>query len=145
VNNNIINKKIIASAEAINDSDELTTTMSADQHSFCADEPLDLGGKDLGPSPVDYLCAALASCKVITLRMYAKRKQWPVRDIKIKVELVKGDILPSGNNTFFCELSITGELDDAQLNRLLEISKACPVQRMLAKPMDVETVITTHK
>lgn len=133
--------KIIATAEAINDSHELTTTINVHQHQIIADELPTLGGQDQGPSPIDYLCAALASCKVITLRMYAKRKQWAVGDIKIKVNFVKGENVPSGNNTFFCKLSIAGQLDYTQLKRLLEISKACPVQRMLAKQMDVETVI----
>lgn len=133
--------KIIATAEATNETEELTTGINVHQHKMTVDEPVEFGGKDLGPSPVDYLCAALASCKVITLRMYAKRKQWPLNSINIKVNLVKGENLPSGNNTFFCELSVTGDLNDEQLKRLLEISKACPVQRMLAKPMDVETTI----
>lgn len=133
--------KIIATAEAVNESEELTTGMNVHLHQFLADEPMEIGGKDMGPSPTDYLCAALASCKVITLRMYARRKQWPLKTIKIKVNLVKGESLPSGNNTFFCELSVTGELNEEQLKRLLEISKACPVQRMLAKPMDVETIM----
>jgi putative redox protein len=137
----VTNFKVIATAEAVNESEELTTSMNVHLHKFLADEPAGIGGKDMAPSPVDYLCAALASCKVITLRMYAKRKQWPLKIIKIKVNLVKGESLPSGNNTFFCELYVTGDLNDEQLKRLLEISKACPVQRMLAKPMDVETVM----
>lgn len=132
---------IIAIAEAVNNGAVFSTSITVHQHQFIADEPATLGGEDVGPSPGDYLCASLASCKAITLRMYANRKGWKLDTVKVKVELVKGSEMPSGNNTFFCEVTANGELDNDQLNRLLEISKACPVQKLIMKPSDVITVI----
>jgi putative redox protein len=73
--------------------------------------------------------------------MYAQRKQWTVDVIKVKVDLVKGDQLPSGNNTFFCEITLTGELDDTQRARMLEIAKACPIHRLLNKPSEIVTIM----
>jgi putative redox protein len=128
--------KIIATAEAINSGEIYSTQMIVNKHEFISDELHEYGGKDSGPSPSDYLCAALASCKAITLRMYANRKNWPVEKIKVKVNLVKDDLL-TGNNTFFCEVKVTGNVDIAQQKRLLEISKACPVQRLLTKQSEV--------
>lgn len=133
--------KIIATAEAENRGEIYTSHIKVHQHEMLADELPEAGGMDAGPAPGDYLCAALASCKTITLRMYVKRKGWHVDVIKVKVDLVKGDQMTSGNNTFFCEVSVTGELDAEQRKRLLEISKSCPVHRLLSKPSDIVTIM----
>lgn len=133
--------KIIATAEAENTGELYSTNIKVHQHELLADELAEAGGTDTGPAPADYLCTALASCKTITVRMYARRKQWKVDTIKVKVNLVKGDQMESGNNTFFCEVTVTGELDAEQRARLLEIAKACPVHRLLSKPSDIVTIM----
>ncbi len=133
--------KIIATAEVTNIGDQYTSKVQVNRHSLVVDEPKDKGGKDLGPAPGDYLCAALASCKAITLRMYVQRKKWNVEQIKVTVNLVLGKETSSGNNTFFCRLNFIGDLDDEQQKRLLFIANACPLHRMLSKPSDIVTTI----
>ena len=132
---------IIATAEVINNSESYTSNIEINQHSLLVDEPLEKGGEDLGPAPGDYLCAALASCKAITLRMYVQRKKWKVEEIKVRVNLVLGKETSSGNNTFFCELFITGDLDEEQQKRLLTIANSCPLHKLLSKPSDIVTTI----
>lgn len=133
--------KIIASAEAQNNGEKFATKVSVHQHQILADELPEYGGKDLGPAPADYVCVALASCTVMTIQMYASRKQWKIGNIKVKVNLVKGSDMSSGQNTFFCEVTVDGDLEDAQQKRLLEIARACPIHRLLTKPSEVVTVI----
>jgi len=133
--------KIIASAEAENTGAFYSTAINVHQHSLTADELPEYGGLDLGPSPMDYLCIALASCKAITLRMYCERKQWPVTSVNVKVTLVKAEDMATAVNTFFCDLSIKGELSAEQKKRLVEISKACPVQKLLGKPAEIVTIM----
>jgi putative redox protein len=132
---------IIATAEAENNGEVYATQSRIRQHALLVDESTEFGGQDQGPMPGDLLCLSLASCKAITLRMYALRKGWPVGKIKVTVHLVKGSQQEGGQHTFFCELSVTGELDEAQRKRLLDISKACPIQRLLAKPSEVVTTL----
>ena len=133
--------KIIATAEVTNKDENYTSTVRVNQHQLLVDEPLEKGGKDAGPGPGDYLCAALASCKAITLRMYAQRKKWEIGEIKVTANLVLGNDTASGNNTFFCQLNITGDLDDEQQKRLLIIANSCPLHRLLSKPSDIVTTI----
>ena len=133
--------KIIATAEVVNNGQSYTSNIRVNQHSFIVDEPLEKGGKDIGPAPGDYLCAAVASCKAITLRMYVQRKQWNVDEIKVKVNLVLGTQMSSGNNTFYCQINFKGDLDDEQQKRLLVIANSCPLHRLLSKPSDVVTTI----
>lgn len=133
--------KIIAAAEVTNDHDKYLSHIRINKHELLVDEPLTSGGEDLGPAPGDYLCAALASCKAITLRMYVQRKKWQVNDIKVTANLVLGKESASRNNTFFCKISFDGELDNEQQKRLLVIANSCPLHKMLSKPNDIVTSI----
>lgn len=100
-----------------------------------ADEPEELGGTNLGAAPGEFLMIALASCTAITLRMYADRKKWPMEKVTVEVNFEKVD-----NKTIFSrEISLEGQLDEEQRNRLLQIANACPVHKTLTNPIEVET------
>jgi len=131
--------KIIGSATAINKGGHYETTLIARDTKLLADEPKEYGGSELGPSPADYLCMALASCKAITIRMYVTRKGWRLNDVSVTANFVKGEELESGINTFFCEVELTGDLTEEQRSRIVQIAAACPVDRLLHKPTEVVT------
>lgn len=132
---------IIATAEAENTGEAYTTTLQTNRHMLIADEPFDLGGQDLGPAPGDFLCMALASCMVITLRMYITRKGWEISWIKAKVNLVKSTDNAAGNNIFYCSVSFGKKLSTEQREKLCKIAKACPLHRLLNKPSEIITLL----
>lgn len=108
------------------------------RHEFSADEPKDLGDGDTGPPPDELLEASLASCTAITLRMYADRKKWPVAKIDVTVGLER-----EGNKTVFTRpIRITGTIDETRRQRLLEITKACPVSKSLSGEIEVSNAIS---
>src|SRR6185437_3960741 len=126
--------KVIATAEVTNNGNQYTSDVSINQHDLLVDEPMEKGGEDLGPAPGDYLCAALASCKAITLRMYAQRKGWKIDEIKVKADLVKNTQSQPISYTFICELSFAGSLDEEQIKRLEVIAGLCPLHKLLSRP-----------
>lgn len=130
--------QITATAEAENTGDTYETNLVSGAHQYSTDEPVQYGGKDKSPSPGDYLCGSLAACKVITLRMYANRKGWSVDLIKARVELTKTD---DGRNVFLCDLAIQGDITADQKKRMLEISKVCPIQKLLGSSTEIITVL----
>jgi putative redox protein len=127
--------------EAQNKGALYTTILKSNGREFVADEPKESGGQDLGPSPFDYLRMSLASCKAITLRMYIQRKQWKVDTINVKVALSSRESQDQRLNTFYCEITFTGSLNEAQQKRLLEIAKVCPVSRLLSQQNEIVTTI----
>lgn len=131
------NSKIVATGVAENKGELYATELTVNQHKLLTDEPVSVGGKDLAPAPGDFLCMALASCKAITIRMYAERKQWKIENIKVNARLERSDEEGVTNHTFFCEVIATGEITEEQKQRLLHISKACPVSKLLSKGSEV--------
>jgi putative redox protein len=120
-------KDIIADASASIGRVNYQAVVRSGGHTLVADEPADLGGADTGMAPYNLLLASLASCTVITLRMYIERKMWIVDEINISLEMFK-----EGNSTRIdAEITFKGELTDKQRERLLTIADACPVHKIL--------------
>ena len=114
-----------------------------------ADEPVAYGGSNEGPSPYEYLLAALGACTGMTLQMYARRKKWPLLDAVVRLSQHKihaedcrdCDEQDRRIDTFVRELELNGELDEAQRQRLLEIAGQCPVHRTLTGEVRIETTL----
>lgn len=121
--------------------------ITAGEHHLIADEPADLGGGDLGPTPHEYVLAGLGACTVMTLRMYADRKQMPLKSISVKLSRrkIKAADCPDCRTTegeveeMSREITLTGDLDDASRKRLMEIADRCPVHRTLTGEIKIRT------
>src|SRR5262245_24030257 len=101
----------VAHATADIGTSNYATTLKARHHALTADEPVQAGGSDAGPSPHELLCAALAACTAITLRMYAQRKAWALQAVHVDVRL---DYRGSSSRSMTRRLRFTGQLDDGQ-------------------------------
>jgi putative redox protein len=100
------------------------------RHQLTADEKAP-EGEDLGPEPFEWILSGLANCTAFTLRMYAKRKTWPLNDVKVECDGQRGD---DGKLTITRRIHLDGPLDAEQMKRLMEIADRCPVHRALSQP-----------
>lgn len=112
-------------------------SLVAGHHSLKADEGVQAGGKDLGPAPHELLCAALGACTAITLRMYAQRKDWPLRSVHVDVYLE----LHGQNRAVTRKLRLEGDLDQAQRARLADIAERTPVTLTLKQGVIITTTL----
>ena len=115
------------------------TKLSMRGHLLVADEPLDNGGKDAGPTPSELVLAGLAACTASTLRMYIDRKDWEVEriDLELSIQIEKTE---TGQISRIDRvINFTGNINDEQRARLLEIAEKCPVHKLLTNPIEIKT------
>lgn len=134
-------------AASLDGDDKFTTYLKLGSHYLIADEPESFGGKDFGPSPYQYLSAALATCTAMTIQMYARRKKWDILNVTVHINYDKDHAIDCENceedsakiDTFNREISFEGDLSAEQKKRLLEIADKCPVHRTLHSETQVIT------
>ncbi len=127
----------------------LQDVIAGPRHYTRADEPKAFGGTDAGMTPYQFVSAGLGACTSMTIRMYARRKKWPL-------EFVSVDVTHDKIHASDCDhcltvdgkidrltrtITLRGPLDDDQRSRLLEIADKCPVHRTLESEVDVVTVL----
>lgn len=132
-------------AARLDNREKFTTLLKLGDHSGIADEPVSYGGNNFGPTPYDYLSAALVACSAMTVQMYARRKQWPLESIDVHVDYTKEHAIDSEHtektasklDTFRKTIRLKGNLDAKQKQRLLEIADRCPVHRTLLSEIQI--------
>ena len=123
------------------------TEIVAAGHNLTVDEPVSVGGSNLGPTPYDLLSAALAACTTMTLQMYARHKKLPLDAATVHVRHGKIHATDCSDcesadgkvDEFQREVVIEGDLTDAQRQRMLEIADRCPVHRTLHSEVKVRS------
>lgn len=125
---------------------KFTREILTQHHRLISDEPIAMGGADLGLNPYELLLAALGSCTSMTLRMYANHKQIDLQDIVVKLHHSR----IHAEDCVGCEkqmlldviarsIQLTGNLSDQQRTRLLEIANQCPVHKTLQNKIQIKT------
>ncbi|MEJ2197230.1 MAG: alpha/beta fold hydrolase [Desulfuromonadales bacterium] len=125
------------------------TELFAKGHAMIADEPLQYGGTDRGPTPYDYLLAALGACTSMTLQMYARHKKLPLDKAVVRLTHKKIHAEDCGHceatdgkiDRMEREIELIGKLDEAQRQRLLEIAERCPVHKTLHSEVDIVSIL----
>ena len=110
---------------------------------FIADEPVKSGGLDLGPDPITLLLSSLASCTLVTLKMYIDRKGWAINDIEVVANMYQVKEGDKVITTINRDIKFLSEITEEQRKRLLQIAAACPVSKILENQIDVKTLIIT--
>jgi putative redox protein len=111
-----------------------------------ADEPVDVGGTDDGPTPYELLLGALGSCTAMTIVLYARRQGWAVNGVTVELEhgrVHEKDCEDCEEPGAYLDriskrITVDGPLHEDQRARLEEISRRCPVQKTLTGRLRIE-------
>lgn len=122
------------------------TDIVAGAHAVVVDEPLAVGGSNMGPTPYDLLLASIGACTAMTVRMYATRKQWPLDAIEVAMRTARAHAAdceecaardPLAPLRLERRVVLHGALSDEQRTRLLWIADRCPVKQVLGRGAEV--------
>ncbi len=121
--------------------------ITAGRHRLSSDEPVAVGGTDTGPNPYDLLLSALGSCTSMTIALYARRKQWPLEAVSVRLRHSKIHAADCEScetkegmlDRIERDVELHGALSDEQRARLLDIANKCPVHRTLTSEIDIRT------
>jgi putative redox protein len=122
-----------------------TQEITIGSHRIFSDEPKAQGGEDAGPSPYELLAAALGACTSMTLGIYARRKQWPLASVIVRLRHSKihakdcadCDTQEEMLDRIDRDIELMGDLTGEQREKLLEIADTCPVHRTLTRGMRI--------
>jgi uncharacterized OsmC-like protein len=124
------------------------TNIHSGAHHLIADEPESFGGSDRGPTPYELLLSALGSCTVMTLRVYADRKGWPLDGATVQLRSARSHEKDCedcadhkvGIGRIERRIELDGDLDETQRKRLVEIADRCPVKQTLERGLEIVPV-----
>ena len=114
------------------------TTLSTRDLTWVQDEPVNLGGTNAGPTPIEQLIGALGGCILITITLYTDRKKWPLESASVEVRAEVD--ATSKIQRFEYELTLEGDLTDQQRERIHAIAHKCPVHQVLETGVKVEAI-----
>lgn len=127
----------------------LRQEIDAGAHTFYADEPVDVGGDNVASTPYELLLGAVGACTSMTLLMYARRKNWPLENVEVRLshhrDYMKDcetcETTPANLDVIERRITLIGDLDEGQRLRLLEIAEKCPVHRTLTGTIKVNDTL----
>lgn len=125
-----------------------TQEIIAGEHRLTADEPRPVGDDD-GPTPYDLLLAGLGACTSMTVRMYANRKDWPLRQVRVTLrhsrihakDCAECETTIGWISQIDREIELTGDLDDGQRQKLMDIAERCPVHQTLTGQVRISSTL----
>jgi len=113
------------------------TEITSGSNKIISDETITHGGNAEGFTPEELLCASLASCTTITLRMYADRKEWPLEKLDVEVTFERDE--EKSISFINRKIHFSGDLSIEQKQRLLVIADKCPIHKTLSNPITITT------
>jgi putative redox protein len=110
-------------------------------HHWYADEPVEKGGQDTAPNPLQMLLSALGACTTVTLEMYATHKGIKIDHVQVDLILNPDGNPEPGTNKIERKITLKGDFTEDQHKRLLKVAESCPVHKLLTSNIQIQTAL----
>jgi uncharacterized OsmC-like protein len=130
-----------------NTSQKYQQEIKSASHSFLSDAPESVGGLATGPNPHELLLASLGSCTAITIEMYAQKKGWDLKSVKVDLqeESVDDPANPGKKlSKITRDIKVEGDFDAEQIESLKAAADRCPIHKILQGPKTIDTVLNKN-
>ncbi len=128
------------SAQALSTATPYRVTLTdTSGHTWYADEPMDKGGQDTAPNPIQLVLSALGACTTITLEMYTNHKGIKLEHVQVNLALNPNGDPESGQNNIERKIILKGEFTEDQHKRLLKVAESCPVHKLLTSNISIQS------
>ena len=125
------------------------TEIDTGSHRLIADEPVDAGGTGAGPTPYDFLSAALGACTSMTMHFLAKRDKIPLEGADIEItndRMYAKDCADCASSSgylhrFTVKIRLRGVLNTEQREKLVSAAKRCPVAKTLTAEIKIDEML----
>lgn len=111
-------------------------------HVWQADEPLEVGGGNVAPTPERLILASLGACTAITLKMVASRRELPLTGVRVELQLNPAG-KPASGNDIVRRIILQGPLDEEQRAQLLKVANACPMHKLLSGEIRIQSELVS--
>ena len=128
---------------------QFKTEIVAGPHTFFADEPAGVGGTESGPTPYDFLSAALGACTSMTIHVVAKRENIPLTGLELTITNDRQhaqDCAECANKAgyihrFTVKMRLQGDLTPQQRQRIIDVARRCPVYKTLTSEIKIDETL----
>ena len=97
----------------------------------------EMGGSGKDSDPHDLLDSALVACTIVTVQMYAKRKNYPLEGVQVSLEHDEDDAVYRMHR----QVTVQGPLSQQQKDDLLRVANAYPLHKALHKKFEITTQV----
>ncbi|MEM1402845.1 MAG: OsmC family protein [Pseudomonadota bacterium] len=96
---------------------------SGSGHSVVMDGPEDLGGRNLGPRPMEMLLLGTGGCAIYDVLSMLKKSRQDVRDCRVEIQADRADAVPAVFTKINLHFVVTGKaLKENHVKRAVELS-----------------------
>jgi putative redox protein len=107
---------------------------SGSGHSLVMDGPEDLGGRNLGPRPMEMLLLGTGGCAIYDVLSVLRKARQDVHDCRVEIQAERADAVPAVFTTINLHFVVTGrDVRENHVRRAVELSaeKYCSASIML--------------
>ncbi|WP_155056044.1 OsmC family protein [Streptomyces blattellae] len=112
-------------------------------HRVLVDQPMEAGGRDTAPTPVELFAASLATCVAFYAGRYLHRHKLPRTGLRVRTEFTMAFDRPARVDTVRIVITPPPALSAQRHAAMLAVASHCTIHNTLRRPPEVDIELET--